>query len=71
MKTNRKTARMRKTGLARERSIRIMTTTIKNKTRNAARTADRAARSKIKGSLRGPKEEISKDRAISAYGTAS
>src|SRR5512132_3052109 len=47
-----------------------MTTTIKNKTRNAARTDDRAARSKIKGSPRGPKEEITKDRAISADETA-
>src|SRR5215469_3293457 len=66
MKTNRKIARIRKTGLARERSVRIMTTTNKNKAHNAARTAGRAARSKIKGSPHGPR----KDGATSAYGIA-
>ena len=49
-----------------------MTTTIKNKTRNAARTADRAARSKIKGSPRGPKEESHvRTEQSPLYGTAS
>ena len=43
-----------------------MTTTIKNKARNAARTAaDRAARSKIKGSPRGPRKN-----GATSYGTA-
>jgi len=47
-----------------------MTTTIKKKVRNAARAADRAARSTVKSSPPSPKKEDSKNGAISAYGTA-
>jgi xylulose-5-phosphate/fructose-6-phosphate phosphoketolase len=47
-----------------------MTTIIKKKVRNAARAADRAARSTVKGSPPSPKKEDSKNGAISAYGTA-
>jgi xylulose-5-phosphate/fructose-6-phosphate phosphoketolase len=47
-----------------------MTTIIKKKVRNAARAADRVARSTVKGSPPSPKKEDSKNGAISAYGTA-
>jgi xylulose-5-phosphate/fructose-6-phosphate phosphoketolase len=61
---------MGKAGIARERSIRIMVTTIKKQVRNGARSAYRAARSAIKRAPRSPKKEVSKNGAISAYGTA-
>jgi xylulose-5-phosphate/fructose-6-phosphate phosphoketolase len=61
---------MGKAGIARERSIRIMVTTINKQVRNGARSAFRAARSAIKRVPRSPKNEVSKNGAISAYGTA-